>query len=144
MRDFVAIDKSNRHFSRVITLLMERPEVKLLEFKRVVPRSRWYAVVIKKLLQVNNLLREIDSKLYLAEPTFSITKTREVYTCIKRCDFIEIHSKPGYFIIRWNNEKHKTNTDKSNNRAIRANQEQSDGEGFHDDIELSPPDSIEY
>jgi len=104
MSDLIVLDKSNKHFSRFVELLRNQSEVRLVDIKRVVSRSSYYGVVIKKLVNMNQIMREINPKLFLAEPTFSVTKSRDVFTCVRRCELIQIESKPNFFTIRCKNE----------------------------------------
>ena len=132
----VIIDKSGKPFARFVALLREQAEIRLPEIKKQIPRSRYYAAVVKKLAELNKLLRNIHPQLFLAEPSFSVTKSHDVYACVRRCDLIEIESKQYFFIIRWNNGKNPNNTVSRDKRATRTDSEQSAGQGIQDNIEL--------
>jgi hypothetical protein len=100
MQHVILLDKANKHFTRFIELLRTSPEVRIVDIKKVIPRSMYYGVVVRKLLDLNKALRGIRQDFYLAEPAFSVTGGNSVFTCVRRCAFIEIESKPGFFLIR--------------------------------------------
>lgn len=85
-------------------LLKDQREVKIKDVKKVIARSTYYSLVIKRVYRINKVLREIDPKLYLAEPTFSIA-SKEVFASIKRCELIELDMKHDFFILRCKGEK---------------------------------------
>lgn len=105
MQAIVILDKSSKHFSKFIELLKANTELKIKDVKKIVSHSTYYAIVIKKLYSINKLLREIDPDFYLAEPSFSITKSKSVFASLKRCEKIEIDAKEDFFILRCNNGK---------------------------------------
>ncbi len=96
----IILDKANKHFTLLIELLRKDPEVNIIDIKKVIPRSTYYASVVRKLFYLNKIFRELDPELYLAEPSFSVTHSQSVFTCVKRCPLIQIESKEGYFLIR--------------------------------------------
>jgi len=86
-------------------LLKANTEIRIKDVKKVVSHSSYYAIVIKKLYSINKILREIDPEFYLAEPSFSITQSKSVFTSLKRCEKIEIDTKSDFFILRCKNGK---------------------------------------
>jgi len=104
MTDLIILDKANRHFTKFMNLLKNQSEVRLVDLKKTVPRKSYYAIIVKKLHHLNEILREVNPKLYLAEPSLSVVGEETVFTCVKKCELIEIESKAGFFIIRCNNE----------------------------------------
>ncbi len=87
-----------------MNFLQSQSEIKIKDIKKVVSHSSYYTIIIQKLYNINTLLREINPKFYLAEPTFSITKTKKVFTSLKRCRFLEIDSNKNFFILKFKNE----------------------------------------
>ena len=124
MQQVIILDKATKHFTRFVDLLSKQPELKLIDIKNVIPRASYYSIVVRKLLQLNKILKEIHPDLYLAEPTFSVTRSNDVFTCVKRCELLEIESRQGYFLIRCKNAtKNKNNSTPCDAGAARAHQE---------------------
>ena len=115
MNKIIILERSNKHFSRFIELLKDKPDVKIKDVRKIVAHSSYYAFIIKKIYNLNEVLREINPKLYLAEPCFTVTPTKDVFTCLQRCKLIEIETKEHFFIIKCKNEtQNKTHPDSCN------------------------------
>lgn len=102
METLIILEKSSKHFSRFLELLKSKPEVKIKDILRIVHRSSYYAIIIKKLYNFNQFLRELNPSFYLAEPCFIMSSERKVYTSLKRCDYVEISSNENFFVLRFN------------------------------------------
>jgi len=100
MTQIVAIlDRPSKHFSKFMNLLKEKNEIRIKDLKRVVTHSSYYDVVIDRLCDLNKVLRNKHSDLYLAEPNFNRESNR-VFTALKKCVHIErIESEGKAFII---------------------------------------------
>ncbi len=98
------LEKSNKHFSKFIELLKNQSELKINDVKKIVSHSSYYAIIIQKIYNINKILREFNPNIYLAEPTFSMTQSKQVFSSIKRCDLIEIETKQDFFIIKFNDK----------------------------------------
>ncbi len=85
-------------------LLKAKPDVRIKDVRKIVAHSSYYAFIITKIYNLNEVLREINPTLYLAEPCFSVTSTKDVFTSLKRCKLIEIEAKEHFFILRCKNE----------------------------------------
>jgi len=104
MPTLIVLEKSSKHFSRFMELLKANSEVRIKDVQRLVHRSSYYAIIIKKLYDFNRFLRELNPAFYLAEPCFIIYSNRKVYNSIKRCSLVEIESKDNFFVLRFNDD----------------------------------------
>ena len=119
MAIIVIIEKTNHSFSRFVDLLKSRDEVRQAEVYKVVARSSYFGVIMKRVFNLNKVLREIDSNLFFAEPSFSISSTDAVYASIKKCPLIEIESRKEAFIVRCKIGKEKQDySDSGKQRSI--------------------------
>ena len=114
MQPVFLLEKTSKHFSRMIELIRNQSEIKIKDVKKICSRSSYYAIIITRLYSINKILREINPKLYLAEPGFSITNTKNVFTTLKRCDLIEIESKQDYYLLRYKDGKNQDNSSPRN------------------------------
>ncbi|VVB81990.1 Uncharacterised protein [uncultured archaeon] len=108
MQTLIVLEKSSKHFSRFLELLKSNSEVRVKDVQRLVHRSSYYAIIIKKLYDFNRFLRELNPSFYLAEPYFIIYSNRKVYSSLKRCSLVEIESKEDFFVLRFNDELKNT------------------------------------
>ena len=97
----IILERSSKHFSRLMELLSKEPIVKIKDVKKLLSHSSYYAIIMKKLYSLNKLLEEINPKLYLAKPDFEITQNKEVYNSLKRCELVEIENRKEFFILRY-------------------------------------------
>lgn len=97
----VLVEKTNRHFSKFMDALKNQPVIKINDLKTLVARSSFQAVIIKKIYWMNKSLRQVNPNWYLAEPTFSITASKDVFASLKRCDLLEIETKHDFFLLRF-------------------------------------------
>jgi hypothetical protein len=101
MAPFVVLDRSNKHFSRFIDLLREREHVRVKDMKKLVSHSSYYGMILKKVCSLNELMRELCPKFYIAEPAFDVTESKEVFTALKRCPNLVIEARKEFFLLRY-------------------------------------------
>jgi len=120
----VIIEKTNQNFSTFIELLKSQAEIRQVEIVKRLSRSSYYGVIMKRVFNINKVLRELDPALYLAEPSLSISQTNCVFTSIKRCPLIEIEARKEVYIVRCKHGKEsKDYSDQSKQRPVRAHTE---------------------
>lgn len=101
MQQVVIFERSSKHFSRFIDLLKTQAEISIKDVKKLCSHSSYYAIIIRKLYSINNILREINPNVYLAEPHFTLTPSKDqVLTSLKRCELIDIDARKEFFIVR--------------------------------------------
>lgn len=105
MDAIIVLDRSSKHFSKFMKLLKDQPELRIKDVKKAISHSSYYAIIIKKLYSINKILRDINPECYLAEPSFSITQSKKVFSSLKRCERIEIEIKSDFFVVRCKNGK---------------------------------------
>ncbi len=105
MEVMILIEKTGKHFTRFMKMLQERREIRATEIIRAMPRSSYYATLLSRVLKINAALREIDSRLFLAEPYFSVANRKQVFTSIRKCELIEIDTIGEFFVVRCKHEK---------------------------------------
>jgi len=102
----VILEKTNRHFSKFLELLRTQPEIRANDLRAIVARSSYYCIILKKLCTLNKWLKEIQPQLYVAEPSFVMTKSKDVFNALRKCELLEIESKPDIFVLRFKDEAH--------------------------------------
>ncbi len=101
MEPFVVLDRSNKHFSRFMDLLKEQEHVRIKDVKKIVTHSSYYGVILKKVCGLNEVMRELSPKFYIAEPAFDVTESKEVFTALKRCPNLVIEARKEFFLLRY-------------------------------------------
>ena len=105
METTIILERSSKHFMRFMKLLSENNELRIKDVKKVISQSSYYAIVLRKIYKLNNLLRKINPNFYLAEPHFIFQGDRKVYTALKRCKLVEIDIKKEFFILKYGTKK---------------------------------------
>lgn len=124
MEIIVIIEKTSQNFSMFIDLLKNQAEIRQNEITKRLSRASYFGVIMKRVFNINKALREFDSALYLAEPSFSISPTNSVFTSIKRCPLIEIESKKEVYVVRCKHgRENKDNSSKGKQRSISTHTE---------------------
>ena len=107
MGAIIILERSSKHFARFMELLSKEPTVRIKDVRKIISHSSYYAIIMKKLYALNKLLEEINPEFYLAKPDFDMTKTKEIYTALKKCELVKIELRKDFFILRYPNETKK-------------------------------------
>lgn len=119
MEIVVIIEKTNQNFSTFIELLRSQAEIRQVDIVKRLSRSSYYGVIMKRVFNINKVLRNLDPALYLAEPSLSISPTNCVFNSIKRCPLIEIEARKEVYIVRCKHGKEiKDYSDQGKQRPV--------------------------
>lgn len=97
----VLLEKTNRHFSKFLELMKTRADIRTNDLRAMFARSSYYCIILKKVYTLNAWLKTIHPQFYVAEPSFHTTKSKEVFTSLKKCELLEIESLPDFFVLRF-------------------------------------------
>jgi len=100
MEYYLAIEKRKNNLDKFFELFSKQPVVTIKELKSKVSKSSFYKIVLKKIFDINELLKYFDPNLSFCEPSFYKDQNENIYQAFKRNPNIEIIDHKDFYILK--------------------------------------------
>jgi len=93
------IERERNHLTRFFELFQDKQEITVNEIKKVIARSSYYGIVLKKIYEINEIISEMEPGVELFKQTLSKDEHGKVRQSIRKDPRVNIKLLPRFVII---------------------------------------------